>query len=183
MTGEEYRVIREALGLSRPALAALIRCSSDGSTIKKRETGEVAITAAAEAEIIALNAAYDAGRSLRGAAAEAARAKRGVAASQPTATPLHAARLRLQISQDEVVYQLGEAGECEPPARSSYQAWENGKRSTPPWVSDAAARLEKDGLFKAPQEPPTASEWIALAAVGAVIIGATWLATRAAKAA
>ena len=184
MTGDEYRAIREALGLSRPALAALIGGSPDGSLIKKRETDEVAINAAAEAEIIAFKAACDAGRPLRGAATEAARAKRGVGASQPAATPLHAARLRLGISQDEMIDQLGEAGECEPPARSSYQAWESGRRPTPQWVLDASADLEKHGLFEEPQAASTASELIGLAAVGAVIIGAmAWLATRPAKAA
>jgi hypothetical protein len=186
MTGDEYRAIREALDLSRPALAALIGGSPDGSLIKKRETEEVAINAAAEAEIIAFKAACDAGRPLRGAAAEAARAKRGVAASQPAATPLHAARLRLQISQDEMVYQLGKAGDCEPPARSSYQAWESGRRPTPQWVLDASADLEKHGLFEEPQAASTASGWRDLT-VGAAIIGAigglAWLATRAVKAA
>ena len=189
MTGQEYRTIREALGLSRPELAKSIGCSRDGSLIKKRETGEVAITAAAEAEILALKAARDAGRSLPDAAADAVRAKRSVAASQPAVTPLHAARRRLGISQDDMLYQLGDAGECEPPARSSYQAWEGGRRPTPQWVLDAAADLEKEGLF---EEPPveaasTASSWrglaIGVAIVGLIGGGFVWLATRAGNAA
>lgn len=183
MTGDEYRAIREALDLSRPELAELIGGSRDGSLIKKRETEEVAITAAAEAEIVALKAAYDAGRPLRGAAAEAARAKHSVVASQPAATPLHAARRRLGISQDEMIYQLGEAGECEPPARSSYQAWESGKRPTPQWVLDAANYLEKNGLFKTPPDDATtessAAALLVLGAVIIVVIGGAWLAMRA----
>lgn len=186
MTGEEYRAIREALGLSRPGLAALIGGSPDGSLIKKRETGGVVITDAAAAEMVALKAAHDAGRPLSDAVAEAVRARRSAAASQPTATPLHAARLRLGISQDKMLYQLGEAGDCEPPARSSYQAWESGKRATPEWVLDAAVDLEKQGLFEAPpaEAAPTASAW-PLLAMGAAVIGAissvAWLAARAAK--
>ncbi len=186
MIGDEYRAIREALGLSRPDLAALIGGSRDGSLIKKRETEGVAITAAAKAEILALKNAREAGRPLPDAAADAVRAKRSVAASQPTATPLHAARRRLGISQDKMIDQLGEAGECEPPARSSYQAWESGRRPTPQWVLDASADLEKHGLFEEPQAASTASGWRDLT-VGAAIIGAigglAWLATRAVKAA
>ncbi len=172
MTGDEYRAIREVLDLSRPGLAALIGGSRDGSLIKKRETGEVTITAAAEAEILALEAARGAGRHLPGAAAEAARAKRSVAASQPAATPLHAARLRLGISQDEMLYQIGEATEREPPARSSYQAWESGRRPMPQWVLDAAADLEKDGLFEVPpaEAIPTAAGWRS-AVLGVAFIG------------
>jgi hypothetical protein len=192
MTGNEYRAIRERLYLSRPQLAELIGGSWDGSLIKKRETGEVAITAAAETEILTLKAARDAGRPLRGAAAEAARAKRSVVASQPAATSLHAARLRLEISQDEMLYRLGEAAECEPPARSSYQAWERGRRSTPQWVLDAADDLEKNDLFEAPPveattETPVASDWHGLVIGAAIISGAigglAWLAKRAANAA
>lgn len=186
MTGEEYRAIREALGLSRPRLAEFIGGSGDGSLIKKRETGEIAITAAAEAEILTLKAAHDAGRPVSDAVAEAARAKQSVTASQPAATPLHAARLRLAISQDEMLYQLGEAGDRGPPARSSYQAWESGRRVTPSWVLDAAANLEKEGLFEAPpaEAVPTGSGWHGLA-LGAAMIGAigglAWLVTRVAK--
>lgn len=183
MTGEEYRAIREALGLSRPGLAELIGGSGDGSLIKKRETGKIAITTAAEAEILALKNACDAGR-LASAATEAAQAKRSAAASQPTATPLHAARLRLGISQAEMLYQLGRAGECEPPARSSYQAWETGNRAVPQWVLDAAADLEKEGLFEAP--PPEAAPVAILAIGGAIIVviaGLVWLARRAENAA
>jgi len=153
MTGDEDRAIREALGLSRPHLAALFGGSRDGSLIKKRETEEVVITAAAEAEIIALKAAYDGGRPPDDCVAEAARAKFSVLASQPAATPLHAARLRLGITQDEMRYQLGAAGECEPPARSSYQAWECGRRAMPEWVLDAADDLEKNGLRRLRQRP------------------------------
>jgi hypothetical protein len=187
MTGDEYRAIREALGLSRPNLAALFGGSRDGSLIKKRETEEVVITAAAEAEIIALKAAYDGGRPPADCVAEAARAKCDVMASQPAATPLHAARLRLGLSQDEILYQLGAAGNREPPARSSYQAWESGRRPMPEWVLDAADDLEKNGLFRAaPVEAvPTASRWHGWA-VGAAIIsalGLAWLARRAANAA
>jgi transcriptional regulator with XRE-family HTH domain len=183
MTGDEYRAIREALGLSRPGLAELIGGSGDGSLIKKREAGEVAITAAAEAEIVALKAACDAGRPLAGAAAEAGRAKRSLAASQPAATPLHAARLLFGISQDEMLYQLGKAGECKAPARSTYQAWERGRRSTPQWVLDAADDLEKNRPFEAPpaEATPTAAGWQRLAvgvAISVVAIGGVaWLAT------
>src|ERR1051325_10658006 len=186
MTGDEYRAIRETLGLSRPGLAELVGGSPDGSLIKKRETKQVAITAAAEAEILALKVANEAGRALPDAAAEAARAKRSVVSSQPAAPPLHAARLRLEISQDEMLYQLGEAAECEPPARSSYQAWESGRRPTPQWVLKAAGYLEKNGLFEPPpaEVVPTAPRWQGLV-LGALIIGAvggfTWLMTRAAK--
>jgi hypothetical protein len=187
MTGDEYRAIRETLGLSRPFLAEMTGGSRDGSLIKKRETGEIAITAEAEAEILAFKDACDAGR-FASAATEAARAKRSVAASQPAATPLHAARLRLVITQDEMLYQLGEAGECEQPARSTYQAWERGRRPTPQWVLDAADDLEKNGLFEEPpaEAVPTASGWQGLA-VGAAIIGAigglAWLARRTVTAA
>jgi hypothetical protein len=193
MTGDEYRAIREALGLSRPNLAVLVGGSRDGSLIKKRETEEVAITAAAEAEIVALKAAHDAGRHPLDAAAEAARAKLSVAASQTAAaTPLHATRLRLRITQDEMLYQLGEAGECEPPARSSYQAWERGRRSAPQWVLDAADDLEKNGPFEAPlaeattETGPAASGWRGLvfgAAIISAIGGLAWLARRAVNAA
>ena len=188
MTGNEYRAIREALGLSRPHLAALIGGSRDGSLIKKRETEEIAITVEAETEILALKAASDAGRPLPDAAAEAAQAKRSVAALQPAATPLHAARLRLGISQDEILYQLGEAGDREPPARSSYQAWESGRRSSPQWVLDAAEDLLKNGPFEAPpaEAVPAAPGWHGLA-LGSAIIGAigglAWLARRGANAA
>jgi hypothetical protein len=186
MTGDEYRAIREALDLSRPQLAVLIGGSRDGSLIKKRETGKVAITAAAAAEILAFKDARDAGWPLPGAAAEAAEAKRRVTSSQLAATPLHAARLRLEISQDEMLYQLGDVAECEPPARSSYQAWESGSRPTPQWVLDAAADLEEDRLFGAPpaEATPTTSGWHGVV-VGAAIIGLiggfAWLATRAAN--
>jgi transcriptional regulator with XRE-family HTH domain len=182
MTGDEYRAIREALGLSRPFLAELIGGSGDGSLIKKRETGKIAITTAAKAEILALKNACDAGR-FASAVTEAARAKHSAAALQPPATPLHAARQRLTISQDQMLYQLGAAGECKPPARSSYQAWETGNRAVPQWVLDAAADLEKDGVF----EPPPPSGWqglaIGLAIVGAGIGGLAWLAKRAGSAA
>ena len=132
---------------------------------------------------------YDAGRPLSDAMAEAARAKRSLEASQSAATPLHAVRLRLGISQDEMLYQLGEAGDCESPARSSYQAWEKGRRPTPQWVLDAADDLQKNGPFEAP--PDEAKTEIAAASLilGAVIIGGVaigalaWLAKRAANAA
>jgi len=142
-------------------------------TNKKRETEEIAITAAAETEILALKAASDAGRPLPDAAAEAARAKRSVAALQPAATPLHAARLRLGISQDEMLYQLGEAGECEPPARSSYQAWKAAGVRCRNGCSTLPDNLEKEGLFEAPpaEAIPTASGWHGLA-VGTAIFGA-----------
>ncbi len=188
MTGDEYRAIRETLGLSRPQLAEMIGGSWDGSLIKKRENEEIAITEAAEAEILILKAAHDAGRPLSDAIVEAARAKRSVAASQHPATPLHAIRLRLGISQDKMLYQLGEAGDCEPPARSSYQAWEKGARLTPQWVLDAADDLEKNGPFEEP--PETAKNEIdagPLVLGAAIIVGAigglAWLATRAVKAA
>jgi hypothetical protein len=188
MTGDEYRAIREGLDLSRPDLAASIGGSRDGSLIKKRETGEVAITAAAEAQILALKAAYDAGRPLSDAMAEAARAKRSAVASQPVATPLHAVRLRLGISQDKMLYQLGEAGDCEPPARSSYQAWEKGTRPPPQWVLDAADDLQKNGPFQEPPETATTEiDAGPLVLAAAIIVGAigglVWLATRAVKAA
>jgi hypothetical protein len=188
MIGDEYRAIRETIGLSRPNLAALFGGSQDGSLIKKRETGEIAITAAAEAEIVALKAAYDAGRPPADCVAEAARAKHSTVASQPATTPLHAARLRLGITQDEMLYQLGQAGEREWPARSSYQAWESGRRPMPQWVLDAADDLKRNGLFEAPpaEDVPTASGWEALA-IGGAIIGAlgglAWLVRRAANAA
>jgi transcriptional regulator with XRE-family HTH domain len=180
MTGNEYRAIREALGLSRPGLAELIGGSGDGSLIKKRETGKIAITTAAEAEILALKNACDAGR-LASAAAEAARAKRSAAASQPAATPLHAARLRLGISQAEMLYQLGRAGECQPPARSSYQAWETGNRDVPQWVLDVAADLEKEGLFEAPPATSAAKVFAVVGAIIGAIGGLAWLVRRAAQ--
>jgi hypothetical protein len=183
MTGDEYREIRETLDLSRPFLAELIGGSRDGSLIKKRETGEIAITAEAEAEILAFKDACDAGR-FDSAATEAARAKRSVAASQPAATPLHAARLRLEITQEEMLYQLGQAGECEQPARSSYQAWERGRRPIPQWVLDAASYLEKEGLFEPPPPEPVPVAILAISGVIIVVVIAglvVWLARRAEK--
>jgi len=82
--------------------------------------------------------------------------------------------------------QLGQAGECKSPARSSYQAWEKGRRPTPQRVLDAANDLEKNGLFEEPPEEGKTEIDPAVLVLGAEVIvvvigGLAWLAMRAVK--
>src|SRR5258707_12925238 len=88
MTPHEYRAIRETLGLSRPELAERFGCGP--SAIKKRETGVVAITGAAQAQIEAL---HD-GRPTAPLPNTGPRQLTFAPGRKRTTTPLRAARLR-----------------------------------------------------------------------------------------
>src|SRR5260221_7705384 len=169
MTPHEYRAIRETLGLSRPELAERFGCGP--SAIKKRETGVGAIGGAAQAQIEPL---HD-GRPTAPLPNTAPRQLTFCPGRERTTTPLRAARLRLGISQDMMIYQLGQVADCAGPARSTYQAWESGKRPIPQAVLDAAADLEKHGLFEPPDDDAESE-----AGAGTSVIGRRALAMGAA---